>query len=154
MPTNPSLILVLNLAATWYLVGLIWMVQVVHYPLFSKVGNAGFSEYEIDHANRITPIAGIPMLLELVTAVLLCVVAPHPLSRGLMVAGLALVLIVWLSTALIQVPCHTKLGQGFEPSRHQWLVTSNWLRTAAWTLRGILMTYACWLVLNHSLKPI
>ncbi|MBX3418551.1 MAG: hypothetical protein KF851_13180 [Pirellulaceae bacterium] len=154
MPTNPSLILVLNLAATWYLVGLVWMVQVVHYPLFSKVGNAGFSEYETDHANRITPIVGIPMLLELVTAVLLCVVAPLPLSRGLMVAGLAMVLFVWLSTALIQVPCHTKLGQGFEPSTHQWLVTSNWLRTAAWTLRGILMTYACWLVLNHSLKPI
>jgi hypothetical protein len=30
--------MLLHLAATLYMVGVIWFVQVVHYPLFSKVG--------------------------------------------------------------------------------------------------------------------
>ena len=35
-------IVLLQLASTLAMVGLIWFVQVVHYPLFEKVGAGGF----------------------------------------------------------------------------------------------------------------
>jgi hypothetical protein len=52
--------------------------------------------------------------------------------------GLALVAAIWLSTAAIQVPCHAKLAAGFDAEVHARLVSSNWIRTVAWTARGLL----------------
>ena len=38
-----ELMLLTNAFATLAMVGLIWFVQVVHYPLFAKVGNSCFA---------------------------------------------------------------------------------------------------------------
>ena len=38
-----TLILLGHLAATLFMVGVIWFVQVVHYPLFAKVGATAFA---------------------------------------------------------------------------------------------------------------
>ena len=50
-------------------------------------------------------------------------------------AGLALLAAVWMSTALLQVPCHRKLARGFDPDVARRLVSSNWIRTVCWSLR-------------------
>ena len=65
---SPSLLLLLNAAATLFMTGLIWFVQVVHYPLFGSVGDGGFDRYAALHARRTTWVVGPPMLLELVTS--------------------------------------------------------------------------------------
>ena len=70
-----SNLFLLNLIATWYMVGLIWMVQVVHYNLFDRVGNDQFAQYESDHGRLITPIVGVPMLLEITTSAALLLAA-------------------------------------------------------------------------------
>ena len=61
-------ILLLHAAATVFMTGLIWFVQVVHYPLFSAVGRDRFSEYEGRHSRLTGRVVGAPMLLELATA--------------------------------------------------------------------------------------
>ena len=43
-----------QLAATLYMVGVIWMVQLVHYPLYNKVGREAFPEYETRHNDGMT----------------------------------------------------------------------------------------------------
>lgn len=134
-------VFLVNLVCTWYLVGLIWMVQVVHYNLFDRVGDEAFVQFETDHASLITPIVGPPMLIEMATAVMLLVSAPVGLPRGAFVAGLVAVVLVWLSTFFIQVPCHNRLMAGFNESDYRLLVTSNWIRTVLWTARGLLMMY-------------
>ena len=138
---NPQLTFLVNLLATWYLVGLIWMVQLVHYKLFDRVGLDGFVRYEADHCNLISPVVGPPMLIEIATAVLLIISPPSGVPRWAMVAGLAAVSAIWLSTALIQVPCHNRLGDGFNARDYALLVGSNWIRTVLWTARGLLMAY-------------
>lgn len=55
-------------ASTWALIGLIWTIQLVHYPLFSVVGDESFTEYAKGHASRITLIVAPLMLLELVSS--------------------------------------------------------------------------------------
>ncbi|MEM9293046.1 MAG: hypothetical protein AAGD01_15300 [Acidobacteriota bacterium] len=132
---------VLHLGSTLFLVGLIWTIQVVHYPLFGSVGAAGFAEYERLHAMRITTIVAPAMLLELITAGLLLVARPPFLPRAAVLAGIALLAVIWLSTALIQIPLHGRLAAGFDPAVHASLVASNWIRTVAWSLRGGLLLF-------------
>jgi hypothetical protein len=42
--------------------------------------------------------------------------------------GAGLLLIIWLSTALLQAPYHQRLSQGFDLNVHQQLVRTNWIR--------------------------
>jgi hypothetical protein len=41
-PETMTILLVIHLAVTWALLGLIWTIQVVHYPLFKDVGRDCF----------------------------------------------------------------------------------------------------------------
>lgn len=134
-------VLLLNLASTGVMIGVIWIVQIVHYPMFSMVGREGFAAYEAVHSRSITWVVGPPMLVELATAVYLALWPPPGLPRGALWAGLALVGVIWASTALLQVPMHNRLAAGFDPSAHRVLVSTNWIRTVAWTLRGLLVLW-------------
>ncbi len=138
---NANTLFLLNLLSTWYLIGLIWMVQVVHYKMFDRVGAAEFVQYEVDHNRLITPIVAPPMLIELATACALFAFAPPGFPRWATWVGLILIAIVWLTTYFVSVPCHNKLLGGFDPDAYRRLVNTNWIRTVLWTVRGVLMGY-------------
>ncbi len=135
-------ILLANLASTLFMTGLIWLVQLVHYPLFSKVGGASFIDYHAGHGQLIIWIVLPMMALQLVTSALLVLRRPSWLDGFVAWAGLVLVGTVWLSTVFLQVPQHGNLAAGFDASAHQVLVTSNWLRTFAWTAHGAILLVA------------
>ena len=65
------LLLLLQLAATFYMTGLVWFVQRVHYPLFADVGIRQFPAYESAHVGRTSPVVAPPMLIEVATALAL-----------------------------------------------------------------------------------
>ena len=113
------------------MVGLIWMVQIVHYPLFAKVGKDRFVGYHRRHQALTTLVVGPAMLIEAFSSVLLIWYPPPGVEYRMIIAGIALVLVIWASTAFIQVPCHGKLSSGFDSAIHHRLVTSNWIRTIA-----------------------
>lgn len=136
------LLLLANLAATGYMTGLIWFVQVVHYPLFNRVGEAGFARYEADHGRLTSLVVGPPMLIELATALALVVWRPTPLPAWWAWTGLALVGVIWLSTVFLQVPQHGALAHGFSEGPYRFLVSSNWVRTLAWSVRMALLLWA------------
>lgn len=128
------LLLLIHAAATWFLVGLIWTIQLVHYPAFNGVGGEGWADYHRRHTRNITFLVAPAMLLELATALLLAVMGPGMLT----LVGLGLVVLLWLSTAAVQVPVHASLGRGFDRALHRKLVRTNWVRTALWSIRGVL----------------
>ena len=134
-----EVLVVAHAAATLVMVGVIWFVQVVHYPLMARVSASEFAAYEHEHQNRTTFVVAPTMLIEVVAAAVLLVVAPAGLGRILPAAGIALLAVIWLSTFLVQVPLHTWLAGGFDAGAHRKLVWSNWLRTLAWTGRGVLV---------------
>ncbi|MDA7503833.1 hypothetical protein OAH05_02240 [bacterium] len=139
-------IYLIHLFSTLYMVGLIWFVQIVHYPLLEKVGISEFLEYERVHVKRTTWVVS-PMFFEVSTALLLTWIRPAGIPTWAAWTGLLLLLIIWLSTVLIQVPCHRRLEQGFDIEVHRKLVYSNWIRTICWSLRGFLVI---WVVLVSS----
>jgi hypothetical protein len=131
-----------NVSATWFLCGLIWFVQVVHYPAFCDVGAHAFPSYHARHTRRTTAVVLGPMVVELVTAALLAARPAPWISAPAAWGGLALVALLWGSTFALQVPMHRRLGVAFADVPHRRLCATNWIRTAAWTARAILLT-AC-----------
>ena len=61
--------LLCHAGATFYMVGLIWFVQRVHYPLLAGVGPQQFPGYERAHVDRTFSVVGPPMLLEAFTGI-------------------------------------------------------------------------------------
>jgi hypothetical protein len=125
-------LLLLHAAATVSMAGLVWFVQVVHYPLLARVGSEAFVPYETEHVRRTTWVVTPLMLVEAGTAVLLVLLEPSVLT----LVGIVLLVVVWSSTALVQVPLHRQLERGFATDAHRRLVRSNGVRTAAWTGRA------------------
>ncbi|MBT8401088.1 MAG: hypothetical protein KJO98_11475 [Rhodothermia bacterium] len=143
-------LLLVHFAATWAMLGVILIVQVVHYPLFAQVGSSTFAEYEALHTSRITWVVAPLMLIELAAAVGLAVVRPPEVPSVPIWAGLILLAIIWASTAFIQVPLHNKLISGFDSAAHSRLVATNWLRTGAWGVRGLIAMLLVWRYSNAA----
>jgi hypothetical protein len=133
-----QLVLAAQLLFTLFMVGLIWFVQIVHYPLFAAVGKEEFKEFEQAHQRLTTWVVAPVMLLELATAVALVALIP-PVQQALSWMGLFLLAVVWISTWLLQVPAHTALAAGFTLEAHRRLVITNWIRTIAWSGRGLII---------------
>ncbi|MDX2084483.1 MAG: hypothetical protein SFZ03_03745 [Candidatus Melainabacteria bacterium] len=140
--------------ATTYMLGVIWVIQRVHYPLFHRVFHASapeaFAGFEAEHCRRITPVVAPAMLLELASTAL-CLqlnwsgvlrTQAEPLFLGLLWLGAACLILIWLSTVGLQMPLHRKLSLGYDALTVDQLVRTNWIRTVAWLLRFVLMAGA------------
>jgi hypothetical protein len=136
--TTPAVtLLVAHMAATSAMAGLIWFVQVVHYPLFRAVGDAEFAAYETDHQRRTAWVVGPFMAVEGVSALAIATTLRAEVGTLLPLAGLALLLVVHTSTVALQVPAHRALTAGSDGPTIRRLVATNWIRTAAWSSRCI-----------------
>jgi hypothetical protein len=131
-------LLLANAACCLVLVGLIWTIQVVHYPLFARVGAQEWSQYHAEHSARITLLVGPLMLAEVGLSLALVAAAPEE-RRWLAVVSGALVGVVWGATALLSVPLHGRLAGAPDLGLVAALVQTNWVRTVAWTGRAGLL---------------
>ncbi|MFK7894442.1 MAG: hypothetical protein AB8G23_01325 [Myxococcota bacterium] len=134
-----KIILLVQFASTWYLVGLCWLVQRVQYPLMNQVGVDHYRAYEQAHVTQIGPVVAPMMLIEVATAILLFASGDAAFRRPAFLLSLVLLAVIWGSTFLLQVPMHNTLGQGFDAAAHTSLVQTNWIRTLAWTARGLIL---------------
>ena len=140
------LILLANVAAVIFMTGFIWTVQLVHYPLFDRVGEEAFPAYETAHNRLFLLVAGPGILATLATAVLLIFVRPQQVPLAAVILGLALFAVIVVSTALFQAPQHQALSGGFDRDAYNFLLNTNWIRTAAWSAYGILDLWMIWQV--------
>jgi hypothetical protein len=121
-----------HLVSTVFMAGLIVFVQIVHYPLMAVVGDERFVAYERAHTVRTGWVVIPPMVAELGSALWLAAAPPSAQLRGAAFVGVILIVIVWLSTAVLQAPAHGRLEGGFDAVVHRRLVSTNWIRTVAW----------------------
>ena len=143
----------LNISSTWFMVGLIWLIQIVHYPLFKLVGKNEFQTYHNGHSVMITPLVGTVMIIELISSILLVVFPPKNVSLIIPIIGLILIFIIWSSTAFFQIPHHNALSKAYELEAHNLLVQTNWIRTISWSMRGLLLLYMLHLFLTQQETP-
>jgi hypothetical protein len=131
---GPTIVL-MHLVATAFMTGLIWFVQIVHYPLMAGWPHDEFAVWEARHRELTGWVVVPPMLFEGLTAAVLLAYVPAGASRRLVVAGGLLLAGIWASTFLLQVPCHELLSRGWDERVHARLVETNWLRTLLWSGR-------------------
>jgi hypothetical protein len=139
-PVEPvaQLAIWLQLTASLVMVGVIWYVQLVHYPLMARADHSDFPGFHRQHSQRTGWVVIVPMVVEATTSTLLVVPGVATVPRPLAAAGLLLVVLLWLSTFAVQVPLHRRLASGFDPVVHRTLVNTNWVRTVLWSARGMI----------------
>ena len=124
-----------NLLATWAMVGVIWTVQVVHYPLMAFTGPDHSAAYQQRHVKQISLLVVPLMSIEAVAAVALFISQPGVLSM----LGVLLLIGIWGVTGAMSVPAHDRLQFGYRREPFKLLMRSNSMRTALWTLRGVVV---------------
>lgn len=117
---------ILELLVSVSLFILIWIIQILHYPSFLYIDKTQFHSFELFHTKRITFIVAPLMILELIIGIFHF----HFITTGIIV-------LIWLSTFFIQVPCHDKLKLGYDKKIIEKLIHSNWIRTILWTAKLI-----------------
>lgn len=140
-PRTLMLILAAHAAATWFMAGLCWCVQLVHYPLLHRIARESpqmLADVARQHASHITWIVGPAMLIEATSALML--VTLRNVDQPMAFIGLAGLALVWISTFAVQVPLHARLQRAGSdaPDAARLLVLTNWVRTFTWTFRGVI----------------
>lgn len=128
----------IHLAATWFLVGLIWVIQVVHYPSFDAIERERYGAFQQRHMNGMGAVVGLPWLIEGIAVLAVFFTAPDRTSLVLAGIGGVLEAIVIAVTVLRSIPAHERLTSGYDADAHRRLVQTNWLRTGAWSARGLI----------------
>ncbi|HCA49596.1 MAG TPA: hypothetical protein DEP12_04245 [Planctomycetaceae bacterium] len=128
----------IHLISTAFMVGVIWYVQLVHYPMFNEYDTSRFSMIHNRHQVLTTFVVGPMMLLEVISG---CMIFEAELFaiEPLWLTSAILLLLIWLSTAFLQMPCHYKLEKKYSSKSLTFLVRSNWIRTISWTLRLVFL---------------
>jgi len=138
MISTDLVVLLVQTAATWYMVGFIWTMQILHYPLFDRVGREAFADYEAEHNRRFGVLVGPGIALVAITTLVQLVTRPPSTPPLAAIGEVVLLVLILGSTALYQAPKHARLSSGFDPVAYRTLVRTNWVRTIAWSVIGVL----------------
>jgi hypothetical protein len=133
-----ELLVLMHLTSALFMVGMIWTVQIVHYPLMALVGDERFVPYEAAHAPRMAAVVMLPWTVQGLTVIGLLVAPPEGVAPVLLWAAAATAAIPVVVTIVSSVPSHARLARGFDAPTHRRLVATNWLRTAGWTSHGLI----------------
>lgn len=123
--------------------GLIWFVQLVHYPSYRDMAEEGFTGFQTRSTARTGFIVGPLIFAELGTAAGLLWKPLAGLAITWLWLGAALIAVNLASTVLVQVPLHLRLKAGHDPALVERLIRTTWVRTLAWSVRAVLV--ASWL---------
>jgi len=130
---SSELIFLVNTFSSFFMTGLIWIVQLVHYPSFHFVGNTNFEAFQKHHVNSIDKIVIPVMVAEITSSFGLAWIDGW---FSLNAVGFYVVILIWAATGLFSVPAHSKLESGKDEAAITKLVSTNWIRTLLWTTKS------------------
>lgn len=136
---NSTPLLLSQICAT-YMCGVIWIIQLIHYPSFKFINPVHFAEAHQRHTGLMGLIVGPVMIVELLAGLWLISERVNYFS----VANLTIIALLWILTFFVSVPLHNKLSGGFHAGTIKDLVMTNWPRTILWSLKVGLTSY--WMI--------
>lgn len=136
--------------------GLIWTIQVVHYPIFDAVDAApaadgtpiGWQRFAGRHTRTISYVVGPFMVVEGVTGIWLALDPPGSGNEALSLVALVLMGVCYGTTAFVSAPLHGQLAARYDVALHRRLMRTNMIRTIGWTLRAVVLTAIAFRVLT------
>ena len=136
-----EIVLIAQVVGSVGMFGVIWTIQLVHYPLMRAVPDDAFVAYERQHTRLISFLVGPLMVIEGVCVLAVFFLRPPGIPIWSTVLGGILEAVAIGITAFISAPTHAKLESGKNDALLQHLIATNWLRTAAWTGRAAIALY-------------
>jgi len=151
-----------HLFVTAAMFGIIWLVQLVQYPIFAGLDRVEFQKWHRFHTKRISWIVAPLMIAELsLVSVWLfqvfsnsggsvvgesAVVGSVALADSALRISVAfmwfLTVMMWGATFLISVPLHAKLeASGYDFVTIQKLTRTNWIRTMIYSIKIMVVLY-------------
>lgn len=131
-------IFLLNTVSSFFMMGLIWYVQLVHYPTFKFIDEEIFQSFHAHHSLKTGIIVMPIMSIELASSGALTWFYGW---TSLHAIGFYVVIFIWLSTFILSVPKHNALSHGKVDSLITDLIATNWVRTALWTAKSGISFY-------------
>ena len=118
--------------------GVIWVIQIVHYPSFHFIEKELYTAFQKFHMNKISIIVIPIMLAELITGMMLFL--DKSSKSPFLIISFVILVLIWLITGVFFSKAHNELIAGYQELVINQLVAMNWIRTLLWTLRLLLLT--------------
>ena len=144
LPNN--FVLLGHLIFTSIMTGVIWVIQIVHYPSFHFIEKELYTAFQKFHMNKISIIVMPIMLAELITGIMLFL--DKSSKSPFLTISIIILVLIWLITGVFFTKAHNELITGYQELVVNQLVAMNWIRTLLWTLRLLLLT--CFVYLHFS----
>ena len=144
LPNN--FVLLSHLIFTSIMTGVIWVIQIVHYPSFHFIEKELYTAFQKFHMNKISIIVIPIMLAELITGIMLFL--DKSSKSPFLTISIIILVLIWLITGVFFTKAHNELIAGYQELVVNQLVAMNWIRTLLWTLRLLLLT--CFVYLHFS----
>lgn len=141
LPNN--FVLLGHLIFTSIMTGVIWVIQIVHYPSFHFIEKELYTAFQKFHMNKISIIVIPIMLAELITGMMLFL--DKSSKSPFLIISFVILVLIWLITGVFFSKAHKELMTGYQELVVNQLVVMNWIRTLLWTLRLLLLTYFVYL---------
>ena len=132
-PNNFVLLLIAHLIFSSVMTGVIWVIQIVHYPSFHFIEKELYTAFQKFHMNKISIIVMPIMLAELITGIML--LFDKSSKSFFLITSLIILILIWAITGVFFSKVHSKLIFGYQELVVNQLVVMNWIRTLLWTLR-------------------
>ena len=136
LPNN--FVLLGHLIFTSIMTGVIWVIQIVHYPSFHFIEKELYTAFQKFHMNKISIIVIPIMLAELITGMMLFL--DKSSKSPFLTISIIILVLIWLITGVFFTKAHNELIAGYQELVVNQLVAMNWIRTLLWTLRLLLIT--------------
>ena len=127
----------IHFLSTSLMVGIIWVIQLLHYPTFHFIKESDYVEFQHFHMQRISFIVVPVMIIELLSGFMLV----YYFRSNLFILCLTILLVIWLITFVFFTKLHQSLLDGYDKIIVDKLVQINWSRTVLWSLRLIILIY-------------
>ena len=141
-----NFVLLVHLIFTSIMTGVIWVIQIVHYPSFHFIEKDLYTAFQKFHMNKISIIVMPIMLAELITGIMLFF--DKSFKSPFLTISIIILVLIWLITGVFFTKVHNELIAGYQELVVNQLVAMNWIRTLLWTLRLLLLT--CFVYLHFS----
>ena len=135
LPNN--FVLLGHLIFTSIMTGVIWVIQIVHYPSFHFIEKELYTAFQKFHMNKISIIVMPIMLAELITGIMLFL--DKSSKSPLLTISIIILVLIWLITGVFFSKAHNELIAGYQELVVNQLVVMNWIRTLLWTFRLLLL---------------
>jgi hypothetical protein len=134
----PDLILLLWAVLAFWVLGQIWLVQIVIYPLFAEVGEADYIRHHRSYSRRILLPVILPGFLSFLLPIPLAFCGPA-VPGWMNAANIAAGLTGLLVTVLLEIPRHARLQTGGKDGAViAELIRYNWPRTLSISAQSVI----------------